>query len=330
MQLHVSNTVKWLVLGLLLFMIILLIVQQTEVTGNGVHELICKQDFVSRRKDQWTVLVAIISGTKRQNFLRRQAIRRTWATTTTSKVKYVFFTTCTGKLAEEINKERLQYNDMVFIEDLDEGYFTLLQKVLFAIQWASNNQELEFEFLAKVDDDTFVDTAALEMQLEPFVNQSVYMGCLYMGNKIIRDSDSRFNEPVENYYGTKYFLPYFSGGGYVISKNLYRILASVADDLRDFHNEDAAIGLFLYPYKKLFLDNSAVHVVVHGVSTQEEKMTKLVKICSGPFVIAHAVYEDEMDVCMEYHKNVSSPTADWLSSVLTNFPRPNEYEWWDK
>lgn len=163
------------------------------------------------------LLVLVLSAVKNHN--RRDAIRETWAQ---AKENYkIIFVLSRDKL---LNAEKLLHNDILEVDILDE-YSLLTPKVLESFNAVS---DLNFGYLLKCDDDSFVNIPLIFNELEHVPQNKLYWG-FFNGNANIK-TRGKFKE-TEWVLCDKY-LPYAMGGGYILSKDLIIHIVKNRDYLR--------------------------------------------------------------------------------------------------
>lgn len=182
--------------------------------------------------------------------LRRTAIRGTWVHDYRNRFVKVTTKFLVGTLELEsqklssIKKEEEMFGDILILKDLKDSYANLSAKVLLGLKWA--NENLEFDYLVKVDDDSYVRVEGISDSLRKLnCDQRLYWG-YFMGHA--------YPEPKGKWAEHKWFicphyLPYAMGGGYVLSRQTVRLLMLVSDRLILYNNEDVTVGSWLAPYR---------------------------------------------------------------------------------
>ncbi len=196
------------------------------------------------------LLIAVISAAK--NAERRKAIRETWLNLERhlrSEVIHFFVVGkkgLSGQLLEDLEAEGRANKDLLLLPDVEDTFDTLTQKVLAT--FVLFDRGVDFKYLMKADDDTFVVVDRLYDELQ----HSNYPHSLYWGY-----FDGRapvFRGEKERYRETEYvlcdrYIPYALGGGYVLSSDLVGFIASNSERLRGYRAEDASLGTWLAPLK---------------------------------------------------------------------------------
>jgi len=243
--------------------------------------------------DHAFLLIVVVSAPN--NLAKRMAVRNTWlrqAHATSHDVRH-FFVVGSGSLSEpmtsELNRENSQFGDLLLLPLVDE-YGKLTEKVLEA--FVRLDETWDFNYLLKVDDDSFVRVGELLDELK----NSNYKSGLYWGYFDGRAPVQRRGKWAEdNYVLCDRYLPYALGGGYVVSANLVTYMANNADDLQVFGSEDVSVGTWLAPLRSvhrvhdLRFDTqwtsrgcSNKHLVTHKVSPADMK-AKYAKLVDSQF-----------------------------------------------
>lgn len=182
--------------------------------------------------------------------LRRTAIRGTWVHDYRNRIVKVTtkFLVGTFELEQEkvfaLRKEQEMFKDILLLEGLKDSYWNLSAKVLLGLEWA--NQNLDFDYLVKVDDDSYVRVEGISDALrELHCDKHLYWG-YFMGHA--------FPEPTGKWAELKWFhcphyLPYAMGGGYVISQRTVQMLVRFSHRLILYINEDVTVASWLAPYR---------------------------------------------------------------------------------
>jgi galactosylxylosylprotein 3-beta-galactosyltransferase len=169
------------------------------------------------KEPRFKLLVLVISAVKNQN--RRDAIRETWAQAKDDvEVRFV------SSQDKFLNAEKLVHNDILEVDVTDE-YRLLSLKLLKAFD---NVRSLNFEYLLKCDDDSFVDIPKIINELNFAPKNKFYWG-YFDGNAHIKRA-GKWKET--DWILCDKYLPYALGGGYVLSKDLVMYIVNNQDYLR--------------------------------------------------------------------------------------------------
>ncbi|CAG9540584.1 unnamed protein product [Cercopithifilaria johnstoni] len=217
----------------------------------------CEEQFTSSRlrsfaasslhkhKDLPSTYLAIVIMSSPDDDVVRAVIRNTWLKLS-SKGKATFryaFPIGTKNLSlsfkERLKKESNLFNDLIFLEDLADAYQNLTKKSLLSMQAMHNMYK--FEFLLKVDSDSFVRLGAFLKALKDIANPNLYWGFLDGRGRPKR----RGQWAERDWIICDRYVPYQLGGGYVLSYKLVDFFVRNKDLLKIYKNEDVSIGAWL-------------------------------------------------------------------------------------
>lgn len=149
-----------------------------------------------------------------------------------------------------IEKESQGFGDILQLFYID-SYENLTNKTLLTLEWLSYN--CEPKFVLKTDDDCFVNLLSLEPWLHTLKSDILYVGKRNVHMPVIRHPKHRNYVAVED-ISEKYYEPYCSGGGYILSGKVLKNLTGKAKFFKQIRNEDAFIGIVMN-----FMNISPVH-----------------------------------------------------------------------
>ncbi|XP_033123811.1 beta-1,3-galactosyltransferase 1-like [Anneissia japonica] len=169
-------------------------------------------------------LVALIS-TSPWNHQRRNAIRRTWGASRkidNVNIRVLFVTGVTQKDNQLYNtilvNEMYEFNDIIQANFI-ESFHNLTLKVSLGLKWMTLYCS-HAQYLYKGDDDMFVNFERIVKFLQQrLIPRPFYLGQVMHRTRTIRRPTSKYFIPV-NVYSGKYFPPFCSGGGYIISTDV--------------------------------------------------------------------------------------------------------------
>ena len=203
-----------------------------------------QSDFSQVNKTGYILAIVVI--TAYNNTERRTVIRQTWAINLPKFVK-IFFVLGAKLLSKEnktiVENENKLYSDLIILPDLEDRYELLTDKIIATMKWISEKNT--FDYLLKVDDDTYVRVDRFVEALQTKPRDKLYWGFFNNGSEIVKKGKWAESEP---YICGKY-VSYALGGGYVLSKDLVRYIVDNADKFKKFVNEDVSIGTWLAPFK---------------------------------------------------------------------------------
>ena len=196
-------------------------------------------------REKTTLLILIMSGP--QNLDKRSAIRDTWVNLIDQRPAQYFFALGTAGLNNKqlklINDEQSRYLDLLIFPEHKDNYGNITTKLLLSLKHF--HQKFEFDFLLKVDDDSFANVDKLFQALASHNTKRLYMG-YFQGHANVKKK-GKWSE--SNWFLCDHYLPYALGGGYVISGDLVAYIANSAELLQLYSNEDVSLGTWLAPLK---------------------------------------------------------------------------------
>ncbi|VDO60644.1 unnamed protein product [Heligmosomoides polygyrus] len=142
-------------------------------------------------------------------------------------------------MRSHLEEEQQLHGDLALIESLEEAYSNLALKTLRTMEYAFQN--FRFQYILKVDSDSFVRLGAFIKSLKDIQHPRLYWGFLDGRAKPIRKGKWR----EADWMLCDRYLPYQLGGGYVLSYELVRFLALNARLLKMYKNEDVSVGAWL-------------------------------------------------------------------------------------
>ncbi len=172
-------------------------------------------------------MVVLISSLPR-HFESRDAIRKTWGKQSEilgEKVKLLFIMGLTQRDTVEIQDKVLEedklYGDIIQAS-FTESFQNLTLKVVMGLKWVTEHCA-HAQYMYKGDDDMFVNFHNIiryikDLQAKGQMSRSILGSVLYRSVRI-RRKESKYYVPDDVYRG-RYFPPYCSGGGYIISTDI--------------------------------------------------------------------------------------------------------------
>ena len=205
---------------------------------------ITNDDGSHRKRQSLTLAVFVMSAPN--HLENRNVIRQTWAARVPANTR-VYFVLGTSNLRVDEKKsiagEEDKYGDLVILDDFEESYSTLTQKLVKTLKWADDN--LQTDYFMKVDADSFVrlDQVLIELKSKP--KQKMYWG-FFDGRAHVKKS-GKWAE--KEFVLCDRYLPYALGGGYVLSSDLVSYVSRNSDMFQFLNNEDVSLGTWLAPLK---------------------------------------------------------------------------------
>ena len=200
------------------------------------------------RRQKYFLIVLVLSSVEGKD--RRNSIRETWmkgANQLTPSVKVVFSVGTLELSPSAVNalqQEKSEFEDMLLLPGLKESYYNLTRKLLYSFVWADSN--IEFSYLMKCDDDTFVRLGPLLKELsEQASGGSLYWG--FLDGRATAKKNGKWAE--KEWFLCDRYLPYALGGGYIISGDLVHRIAVNAEGLQLYNAEDVSVGVWLSSFR---------------------------------------------------------------------------------
>jgi len=259
------------------------------------------------------LFVLIITGPLNRE--RRDVIRSTWIADAVENDKIgddvIFrFVIGTKDLDEDLlislEMEASKSADLILLPDLTDKYKSLTLKLAKALDYINTN--FDFDFLLKVDDDSFVRVAPLYHELR-HDDVMLYWGYFYGRGRV--KTAGVWKE--QNWKLCDYYLPYARGGGYLLSRD---IIAYIATNWRLFEmylSEDVTIGVW----------TAALRINRrHDVRFDTEYKSRG---CLNSFLISHKQSIDDLKM-----KSKNLRINGEICSKETVYFRPYEYNWSSK
>ena len=223
--------------------------------------------------------VAIISAPS--YYKERNLIRRTWTSLIPVNVSINFFIgTLNLPMQDRLSLLRENHinQDMVLLNDVEDAYDNLTEKMAEIFKWIIQN--VQSDFILKVDTDTYVNLKGVVDSLKTKPKEHLYLGYISLYAPVLREG--KWADPDFSMCET--YLPFAVGGGYVLSYDLVQYIVNNLNILRKYINEDVTVGTWLAPLKIDMRDDpgfnmgglelsgcSDNHIVVHPVSYVEMK-----------------------------------------------------------
>lgn len=198
------------------------------------------------------------------NLDRRNTIRETWLTLEKDKkeLNHIhYFVVGSDGLSRDamlhLSDEQSKHNDLLILT-IHDSYSKLTEKVLKSFVWINEQitYGLDFNYLLKCDDDSFVRIQLLNEELKELnrkIEKKEYVTENDIQNIHIQKNVGEVEKNVELYWGyfrgsakvkkggkwkeenwilCDNYLPYAQGGGYILSKKLIQFIARNAEELR--------------------------------------------------------------------------------------------------
>ena len=206
-------------------------------------------------------LLALVSSMP-EHFELRQAIRQTWAspdymTKTDSKTLFILGKSPGMSVGiQEAVDDEARLNGDILQADFLESFHNLTLKVILGLRWVTVNCK-QVSFIYKGDDDMLVNFERITDHLKSLPsNQSLrlFFGQMLVLSPVVRQK-SRY-QVLRSQYPFKYFLPYFSGGGYIMSLSAVRDMYTMTLSTKIIPIDDAYVGILAYRSRSIHLTSS--------------------------------------------------------------------------
>ncbi|XP_023326596.1 beta-1,3-galactosyltransferase 6-like isoform X2 [Eurytemora carolleeae] len=175
------------------------------------------------------------------NTEKRAAVRETWLSHRNMRGFFVVGIQGLSRTElKDLEAEKVEYEDLIFL-DMKEEYSSLADKVLRMFEVAA--ESYEFDFVMKVDDDTFINPYLLDNELKKpmYKNPLLYWGFFDGRAPVLKQG--KWAEV--SYDLCDRYIPYALGGGYGLGWRLVKHIARSADMLKLYKNEDVSVGTWL-------------------------------------------------------------------------------------
>lgn len=244
---------------------------------------------------KWQTIFRVIIASAVENTDRRTEIRNTWCNperfpSLPDHAWHCIFLVGKPDNIESLSRlkeEKTQFNDLL-VGNYADSYRNLTLKVIHGFNWSTNY--CPSSYIIKTDDDCFVNTGLVHEFLLHHNDKTsgLYAGRVFFDSQmlqVIRGDSNRWSVPYEE-YPDKFYPPYASGLGYIISTDVVKKLVSESQHVTPFANEDAYIGVliskigikpissnrFLLGSTGLSLCNFRYIFIVHGVEKDQQSV----------------------------------------------------------
>ncbi|XP_078659793.1 beta-1,3-galactosyltransferase 6-like [Branchiostoma floridae x Branchiostoma belcheri] len=257
--------------------------------------------------EKYKTFLAVLVTTSSNHIEKRDAARETWLTYGNSSM-FKRFVIGTGSADQNevarLNRENRGQGDLLLLDNVHDSYSTLSSKVLHMLAWLDRN--VDFEYVLKVDDDSFARLDVMEKELKQRSGESLYWGFFHGDAKVPKEG------PLEDHDWVlcDRYVPYALGGGYVLSADLVHYIAANVDSLKLYRSEDVTVGAWLGP-----LSIKREHDVRFDTMNHSRG-------CSNQYLVTHKQSEDEMRkkhqhlqktgrLCETEYRKAKSYVYDW-------------------
>lgn len=176
------------------------------------------------------------------NFGQREAIRRTWGSTTKLRSKTVFIVGYVDGIDNLVQHESTHNKDIIQL-NMPDQYENDVYKTIYSILWLTR-VNLKTEFVVFVDDDRLVNPMNMYYVATNniYSTDSLMLGYRLSFSKASRDNSSkRYISPED--YPFVFFPPYLIGGNILTNIKTIKILAIAVAFIKVIPVDDAYIGI---------------------------------------------------------------------------------------
>eukprot|EP00035_Acanthoeca_spectabilis_P014049 m.266135 g.266135 ORF g.266135 m.266135 type:complete len:362 (-) comp16036_c0_seq15:4950-6035(-) len=174
------------------------------------------------------IFIGILSCQADKAAQQRSHVRRTWLgqlqtdynTTQLASRFFIGRHSASTLMSVAVREEMAVHNDIVVL-DVNDAFVALPAKVEAMFNWVATHHPSDY--VAKVDDDTYVNLEQLLSEIDPLPRQLLYYGSMRAG-PVVRTKGHRNAEPWLPAAMTS-FAPYAGGTGYVLSWDLVQVVA---------------------------------------------------------------------------------------------------------
>ena len=198
------------------------------------------------------LLVLITSGTTKKSAERRQLARTTWLNMLNpyGNVRHMFALGLSTNAHENqrIFRETVHFGDILILNFTDT-YKNLTLKVMSAMKWIALNCD-RIKLVMKTDCDVFINIPKIAKFLSnhDFLLPNTILGQCYTGSIVNRDSSHKYYVPMQE-YNSRYYPPYCSGSGYIMSLHTLKNLVKISYFIPKIRMEDAYLGVCAFCLK---------------------------------------------------------------------------------
>lgn len=176
------------------------------------------------------------------NFAQRVAIRKTWGSDKTLRLKTIFVVGYSKDIQKYIDIESNTYQDLLQFTMVD-NYQNLVYKTVFSIIWL-NDRKIKTHYVHFVDDDRLVNTFLLHKFA---VNSITETDTKMIGHQLLlrmpfRDRSSKYYISIDE-YPYDFWPPYLIGGTILTNMKVVKKMALGIPYVKIIHMEDAFIGI---------------------------------------------------------------------------------------
>ena len=232
--------------GTCLCLILVFVMNFCDKSSQGIESKESKPSSLNQNEEKYlfatNLLVLVLSAPS--HTATRQVIRETWAKHLPDGTS-LRFVIGSSQLSENslssLNEENNLSKDLLLLDQIKESFADLTRKVLAMLKYSHEN--IKFNFLLKVDEDSFVRVDKILDELLSKPQDRLYWG-FFDGRAHVKKG-GKWQEG--DYVLCDRYIPYALGGGYVISSDIVKFVALSSEMLQLYKNEDVTLGTWLAP-----------------------------------------------------------------------------------
>eukprot|EP00038_Savillea_parva_P013156 m.209263 g.209263 ORF g.209263 m.209263 type:complete len:450 (-) comp24509_c0_seq1:37-1386(-) len=280
------------------------------------------------------LVVGILASPSPRSTQARDVIRQTWMTFPVPKgkvtVRFLLALDKHGRIPPYLADEAHKFHDMVFLDTLDT-YKNLVRKVHLFFVWVVASCPATARVF-KTDDDTFVRLDRLYALANTLPSKQLYFGTFLRGMPA-RKKDRKTGEMTRKALdGNVQNMPewplYASGGGYLLTGDVVRLLAHPPMPVWDQTAEDRAVGIALFGYnityqkaETAFKPWGQCHkdaVLLHYQRDPQLIRRRFERAVKGENICGEGWPKNQVCVMIEQkkHDNISCPEGTTIEKVL--------------
>ena len=194
------------------------------------------------------LLIAVLSSSGPKYTDLRRMIRETWGTDVPFlKYRYdvelrFFICVSSDPLINLLQQEEnAQYQDL-FIFNFTDDYYTIWRKTWGIMKHA--NEDLDVDYVLKVDDDTYIDLIKFMENAEPSLSPDIVAGWIMDNAGPERDPENKWFVSEEEFTPSK-FPPYPMGWAYLLGRNVVNFISEEGERLIHFKIDDVGVGMWI-------------------------------------------------------------------------------------
>ena len=144
---------------------------------------------------------------------------------------------------DKIKEEAKLHSDIIYLDDVKNSYFSLTNRTMRVLQYIIE-EDYQFSYVLKCDDDTFPDVNRIATELQNRENP----GQLYWGEFVMGFVQTEGKWKETRWSSCQTYYPYAYGGGYILSGDLVKLVVENAPYLKRYKSEDVSMASWVSTY----------------------------------------------------------------------------------